>query len=192
MTADADLTTTPRILLVCTANICRSPMGAALLRRRLSDLRVDAVVETAGLLDAGTPVTDQAVRLLATRGLDISGQVSRRLDADLVRSATLVIGMEPRHVREAVVLAPEAWSRAFTLLELTRRGRAIGPRVHEPLGLWLARVHLGRQRRDLLTASGDGVADPHGRSDDAYRDTIEELDELLGRFTDLAWGQTRS
>jgi hypothetical protein len=57
--------------------------------------------------------------------------------------------------------------------------------------MWLARVHLGRQRRDLLTASGDGVADPHGRSDDAYRDTIEELDELLGRFTDLAWGQAR-
>jgi hypothetical protein len=41
----------------------------------------------------------------------------------------------------------------------------------------------------LLGGSADGIADPYGRSDEAYRDTIDELDSLLTRFVDLAWGQ---
>jgi protein-tyrosine phosphatase len=177
-----------RILLVCTANICRSPMGAALLQERLVTFGVHAQVESAGLLESGRPITEQAVRLLAARGLDISDHVSRRLDTDLARSATLIIGMEPRHVQEAVLLAPDAWPRAFVLQEFLRRSDAIGARIDEPLPVWLARIHLGRAHQDLLATSGDDIADPYGRSDDAYLDTIEELDALLSRFVDLAWG----
>jgi len=188
LAAQPDVAPTPTILLVCTANICRSPMGGALLRQRLDERGVPAVVETAGLLESGTPITEPAVRLLKARGLDVSGHTSSRLDADVVASATLVIGMEPRHVQEAVLLAPDAWPRSFVLTELVRRGEAIGARTAEPLPEWLARIHLGRSRTDLLRGSDDGIADPHGRSDDAYRDTIEELDDLLTRLVDLAWG----
>jgi len=164
-------------------------MGGALLQHRLADLGVRADVETAGLLESGMPVSEQAVRLLKARGLDVGEHASRLLDADLVGSATLVIGMEPRHVQEAVLLAPDAWPRAFVLTELVRRGEAIGPRIDEPLPAWIARVHLGRSREDLLRGSAKGISDPHGRSDDAYRDTIEELDDLFARFVDLAWGR---
>jgi protein-tyrosine phosphatase len=192
LAAAPDAAPPPGILLVCTANICRSPMGAALLRRRLCDLGVPAVVESAGLYESGRRVTEQAVRLLATRGIDVSGHVSSRLDADRVRSATLVIGMEPRHVQEAVLLEPDAWPRSFVLKELVRRSEAIGARTAEPLGEWLARAQLGRSPKDLLIDSGNEIADPYGRSDDAYRDTVEELDALLTRFADLAWGRARS
>jgi protein-tyrosine phosphatase len=182
---------TPRILLVCTANICRSPMGAALLRHRIDALGAAAEVETAGFLEAGRPVTEQAIRLLARRGLDVSGHTSRRVDADVVRSATLVIGMEPRHVQEAALLVPSAWPRAFVLNELVRRCEAVGARAAEPLGTWLARAHLGRRPQNLFRDGRNDIADPYGRSDDAYRDTIEELDGLLTRFADLAWGHSR-
>jgi protein-tyrosine phosphatase len=177
---------TPKILLVCTANICRSPMGAALLRHRLDELGAAAEVETAGFLERGRAAPEQAVRLLARRGLDVSGHVSQRLDADIVRSATLVVGMEPRHVQDSVLLEPDAWPRAFVLGELVQRAEAIGPRRAEPLRAWLGRIHLGRTRLDLITTR-NGVADPYGRSDDVYRDTIEELDALLTRFADLTW-----
>lgn len=163
-------------------------MGAAVLEQRLRELGVAAEVDTAGLLEPGRAATDQAVRLLANRGLDISGHASRRLDPDRVRSATLVIGMEARHVQEAVLLAPSAWPRAFVLRELVHRSEAIGPRTTEPLATWLARVHLGRSTRDLLTDTGTMISDPYGKSDDAYLDTIDELDALLTRFTELAWG----
>jgi protein-tyrosine phosphatase len=163
-------------------------MAAALMRHRLADLGVRADVETAGLLESDAPPTEQAVRLLADQGLDVKDHLSRRLDPDVVDSATLVIGMEPRHVQEAAILAPDAWRRAFLLTDLVRRSEAIGARTNAPLAAWLARVHLGRTRQDLLGGSRDGIADPYGRSDEAYRDTIEELDALLTRFVDLAWG----
>jgi low molecular weight protein-tyrosine phosphatase len=178
----------PRILFVCTANICRSPMAAALLGHLLGERGVAADVCTAGLLEPGRPVSDGAVRVLAARRLDVSGHRSRRLDADLVRSATVVVGMERRHVREAVVLAPEAWPRAFTLKQLVRRGMAIGPRTTEPFDGWLARVHQGRRPLEFLGPGDDDIDDPYGRSDDAFRRTATELDDLLAGFVDLAWG----
>jgi len=163
-------------------------MAAALLSHRLGELGVTADIRTAGLLDPGRPVSDGAVRVLAARRLDVSGHRSRRLDAGLVRSATLVVGMERRHVRDAVVLAPEAWPRTFTLKELLRRGAAIGPRTSEPFGAWLARVHLGRSPQDSFGPRDDDVDDPYGRSDDAFRLTAAELDELIAGFVDMAWG----
>jgi protein-tyrosine-phosphatase len=165
-------------------------MAAALLQRRLQELHVAAEVETAGLLEPGAPATKQAVRLLADHGLDLNGHVSRRLTPELVGSADLVIGMEARHVREAVLLEPKAWPRAFVLPELVRRSEAIGPRTAEPLSTWLARLHLGRSTRDMLVDAGKTVADPHGGSDAAYLDTIDVLETLIARFTDLAWGHT--
>jgi protein-tyrosine phosphatase len=162
-------------------------MAAALLRHRLAELGVAAEVRTAGLLDPGRPVSGGVVRVLAARGLTVSDHRSYRLDDDLVRSATLVVGMERRHVREAVVLAPETWSRAFTLKELVRRAATVGPRTTEPLESWLARVHLGRSVEDFLHPGDDDIDDPYGRSDDAIRLTAAELDEALGRVVDLAW-----
>ena len=101
-------------------------MAAALLRRRLQRIEVTADIRTAGLLEPDQPVSEGTVRALAARRLDVSGHRSQRLDAERVRSATLLVGMERRHVQEAVVLVPEAWPRAFTLKELVRRGQRLG------------------------------------------------------------------
>ena len=63
----------------------------------------------------------------------------------------LVIWMERKHVREAVVPGPEAWPRSFTLHELVRREDAIGPRRRsETLQAWLTRAHLGRSPDRVL------------------------------------------
>jgi protein-tyrosine phosphatase len=177
----------PIVVIVCTANICRSPMAAALLSRRLDWLNITADIHTAGLLEPDRPVSEGAVGALAARHLDVSSHRSQRLDAERVRSATLLIGMERRHVQEAVVLVPEAWPRAFTLKELVRRGSATGPRVNESLQGWLGRVHLGRSRQDFLGPADDNIDDPYGGSDDAFRLTAAELDDLLACFVDLAW-----
>src|SRR5262245_18808678 len=81
------------ILLVCTANQCRSPMAEGLLRRSLAQAGVVAMVHSAGLLPGGVGATPDAIATVGDRGVDISGHVSRRLDADMVRDADLVIGM---------------------------------------------------------------------------------------------------
>jgi protein-tyrosine phosphatase len=172
------------ILVVCTGNICRSPMAAALIAQRLRAAGVPVNVTSAGLATADQPADPLAASAVARHGGDVGEHRSRRLDAAEVAGADLILGMERLHVREAVVLERDAWSRAFTLKELVRRGEAAGARgADEPVGAWLARLHLGRQIPDLLGADEeDDIADPRGGSPDEYELTAAELDDLITRL----------
>ncbi|MGH9164345.1 MAG: hypothetical protein ACRDZW_02380 [Acidimicrobiales bacterium] len=177
--------------MVCTGNICRSPMAEALLADRLGRAGVEARVHSVGLLSAGQRVPVHAVAALAPRGLDLGDHRSRRLSADHVAGADLVLGMTREHVREVVLLAPAAWARTFTLKELVRRAEAVGPRrPGQDLGGWLDAAHAGRTRRDLLGESTqDDVADPYGLGPADYEGTARELEGLVARLVGLAWGQ---
>jgi protein-tyrosine phosphatase len=178
------------VLFVCTGNICRSPMAEAMLAHRLEQRAVAATVRSAGLVLEGTPASEHGVELLQGRGLDLSGHRARRMTAEMVSDADLVLGMAREHVREAVVLVPAAFPRTFALKELVRRGADTGPRrPGEALGAWLERVHHGRTTAGLLGGSGDDdVADPYGRARSVYARTAEELEGLLDRLVGLAWG----
>jgi protein-tyrosine phosphatase len=164
------------------------------LRHRLEQSGVAAHVHSAGLLEAGNPAHTHGVAVLSERGLDLSAHRSRPLTADLVRSADLLLGMERSHVREAVVTAPEVFSRTFTLKELVRRGRRVGPRrPGEPLDDWLAKAHEGRTPRELLGGSTeDDVDDPIGQPRAAYERMVAELDGLLDELVWLVWGEAGS
>jgi protein-tyrosine-phosphatase len=108
--------------------------------------------------------------------------------AELVEQADLVIAMAREHVREAVLLVPDAWTKTFTLKELVRRGGEVGGRYDEPLSAWLLRVHAGRTYASLLGDSDeDDVADPIGSPREFYDRTATELDQLTGQLLDLAF-----
>jgi protein-tyrosine phosphatase len=177
------------ILVVCTANQCRSPLAAAMLRARLFSRAVDETVESAGLGESGYPATSPTIEVAARAGYDLSDHRSTRIAADQIARADLVLGMERRHVREAVALHPGAWPRAFTLRELVRRGDAVGPRArHEDLASWLGRVHAGRRPTDMLGAGrDDDVADPTGDPLADYDSTARALDDLVTRVVALGW-----
>lgn len=177
------------ILVVCTGNVCRSPMAAALLGGRLAAAGVPASVTSAGLLDGGSPPSPGAVAAMAARGIDITGHRSRALRADMLAGVDLVLGMAAEHVRESAVLLPSAWPRAFTLKELVRRAVPVGMRTDdEELGEWLAHMHRDRRPGDLVgDSTHDDIADPIGMSHRAYRATAAELDRLLAQLVELAW-----
>ncbi|MCR8670991.1 hypothetical protein NWP09_07535, partial [Agrococcus sp. HG114] len=110
------------ILLVCAANVCRSPMAALTLRQRFDGLAaVDQVrIASAGVsADAGSPVCpsvsafhdDPEWREQAAR------HRSRVLDAEQVLGATLVLTAS-RAIRSSVAGAlPERRDRVFTMRE---------------------------------------------------------------------------
>lgn len=176
----------PMVLVVCTANRCRSVMTQAMLTLRLG---TTAQVRSAGLRQRGLPPPSETVTAMAGYGLDVARHRSRTVTADELRSADLVLAMAREHVRHAVVTEPSVWPRTFTLKELVRRGGQIGPRnPGEPLAGWLARVHAGREHGALLGGSPeDDVADPVGGPPQAHVLTAALLERLLAELAGLCW-----
>ncbi len=168
-------------------------MAEAFLRHRLEDIGVQARVHSAGLLDTGRRAPDEGVAVLGDMGLDTSAHRSRRMTAQMVQEADLVLCMAREHLREAVLLVPEAWPRAFTLKELVRRGEQAGPRSGgQSFDEWLAKLHAGRTRAALLgSSSEDDVADPIGGSWSVYKRTATEISELVDRLVRLGWEQAQ-
>lgn len=79
-----------RILVVCTGNVCRSPVAAAMLQRHLPC----STVQSAGLgALVGQPVDTQARQLAEADGLDLDAHRARQLDDDLLVGADLVLVM---------------------------------------------------------------------------------------------------
>ncbi len=178
-----------RLLVVCTANQCRSPMGEVLFRRALAARGVPAVVASAGSMRGGVVASAGSVRAMARRELDLSAHRSHQLDVAEVAGADLIVCMGRRHAREVVVLHPPAWPRTFTLRELVRRGSLVGPRhPGQTLAGWLDVVGDGRSRSALLADDPtDDIADPIGGPESAYEATAVLLDDLVDRAVALAF-----
>ena len=168
------------ILLLCSANVCRSVMAQAMLSAQLAERPVPVSVTSAGLLPGGRPPPAEAVAVMAARGIDIAGHFSRRVTVADLAAADLVLGLAREHARYAAVLLPGCWPRTFTLSELLRRGQQAGARAPgEPLGDWLARAARHRSRHDLLGhGPGDDVPDPYGGPLAGYQATASLLDRL--------------
>jgi len=178
-----------RLLVLCTGNICRSPMAEGLLRAKLRARGVPAVVVSAGLSFDDRPATDDAVDAAAAFGVDITAHRSQIVSPGLLQGADLVIAMERLHAREAFVLERACIERCFTLKELVRRGEAAGARrPDEPLERWLQRAGGGRRPMELIGSSDDDdIADPYRRGRAVYDETIAQIDALLDRLVDLAF-----
>ena len=165
-------------------------MAQALLKTRVPAVSVSS----AGLLDGGLRPPAEVVAVMRARDIDVAGHRSRRVTADDLAAADLILGLAREHARHAAVLLPECWPRTFTLRELLRRGLEAGPRTPgEPVADWLGRASRDRSRRDLLgSASADDVPDPYGGPLAGYQATASLLDKLTCELValsrpELAW-----
>lgn len=106
------------VLFVCTGNVCRSPMAAALFNaraRRLGDEN-KLIARSAGTwaLEA-QPASGSALTVMAERGIDLSGHRGRTITRDMLAEADVVIVMTRNH-RDALVAEFPSFRRKFRLM----------------------------------------------------------------------------
>lgn len=91
------------ILVVCTGNICRSPMGERLLRQQLPGRQVTS----AGIFGLEGCPADAAAQAVAWRhGISLEGHVARKVTRSLLQKSDLILVMEPKHLRFIATMAP--------------------------------------------------------------------------------------
>jgi protein-tyrosine phosphatase len=128
-----------RIVAVCTANICRSPSTAVLLRRGLESVLPDAEVTSAGVAAlTGRPVCDLSAALTqrvvaelgggaaARTADDLASHRSRQLRQEDLQAAGLVLTLDRSHRSEVARLHPAGRPRTFTLRQAAAAAQLIG------------------------------------------------------------------
>ena len=70
-----------KILTVCLGNICRSPLAHGILEYKIAERRLDWIVDSAGTSGwhDGEAPDPRAIRTARKNGIDISGQISRKI-----------------------------------------------------------------------------------------------------------------
>ncbi len=122
---------TPRVLFICTGNICRSPMAEGYLRAMVEQGKVE--VGSAGLgAGDGLPPSRNSVLVMREEGIDISSIRSRYFTAEMASEATHIFGMSSHHVTTIRDYFPEAKKKTFTLREWVSAGLDVD--VPDPIG----------------------------------------------------------
>jgi len=127
-----------RILVVCSGNICRSPMVAEYLRHRAAASGLDQLlVDSAGTLGIeDQPAAPEAIETLREIGLDLSGHRSKGIAETDLLSSDVVLGMEPAHLESLDARFDRGPSARWLLraFESGPRPDSGAPELRDPIG----------------------------------------------------------
>ncbi|MFG1172052.1 protein tyrosine phosphatase [Erwiniaceae bacterium CAU 1747] len=100
------------ILVVCTGNICRSPIAERLLRNLLEGRVVDSA-GTGALI--GHSADRTAISVAESHGVFLSNHKGQQFTAALARNYDLILVMEKSHLESISNIAPEARGKTMLL-----------------------------------------------------------------------------
>lgn len=169
------------VLFVCHANMCRSPMAEYIARRLLAHHGV-------GVASAGTDAVDgaamhpYAAEVAAGSGADPAAFRTRRLRAEHLAGATLVLTATRRQRSVCTSLAPAALHRTFTLRQFGRLATAAelpAARTGSPLRAAVAAATRARGRLQPAGPGADDLPDPIGGRPADFRRCGEEIERSL-------------
>ncbi|MEE1967821.1 protein tyrosine phosphatase [Klebsiella michiganensis] len=98
------------ILVVCTGNICRSPIGERYLRSLFPNTRIDSAGTNALV---GHAADESAVKVAAEHGLSLDGHKGTQFTSSLGRNYELILVMEKAHLEQIGRIAPEARGKSM-------------------------------------------------------------------------------
>jgi protein-tyrosine phosphatase len=148
---------TPLVLFVCTGNQIRSPLSAAIFKRRLnaSGLKDRFQVESAGTWTLPGQ-TDPLARITALRmGLDIEAHRSKLIETEMMTKACLVIVMELGQKEALEVEYPQVRGKVYLLSRLAGEPPY---NIADPSGKGLERyLQTGEELIGLINSAFDKI-----------------------------------
>lgn len=168
--------------MVCTGNLCRSPIAEQLLRARTSGYSIQ--VSSAGVIaDNGAPMPEEAARVSRQYGGDPEGHRSRLLTEAQLREADLVLTATRAHRSSVVQLLPRMSRRTFTISEFVRLSSSVAE--HDGLALLDSAdvVDAARSLRGFVTPpenpDDDDLEDPYRRPFEVYEAVGAQIHERI-------------
>jgi protein-tyrosine phosphatase len=141
-----------KVLFVCTANICRSPMAEAIFNALAEDRDLPFRAESAGTAALeGRAMAPNAVAALEEAGIYPGPHEARRVSEAMLEGSELVLTMTPKHTAT-----------------VRRLGKDPAGGVHTLPGYASGDVD-------------EGIPDPYGLTMAAYRSTLRQLYEHVER-----------
>ena len=141
------------VLFVCTANICRSPMAEAIFNALAEDGGFPLRAESAGTAaQEGRGMAPNAVAALEEAGIYAKPHGARRVSEAMIEGCELVLTMSAKHTAT-----------------VRRLGKAPAGGIHT-LPAYASGV-----------PEEEGIPDPYGLTMSAYRSTLRQLYEHVGR-----------
>jgi len=150
----AGLTNMKKVLFVCTANICRSPMAGAMFDALAEEKGLPYEAASGGvaaLIDED--IAPNARIALEEVGIYAQTHHARQVSEKMLKEADLVLTMEPRHVATLRSHFGDLAGKLYTL-------------------------------REYVTGAPDqeGIPDPYGHTMPAYRASLRQLLECIERL----------
>lgn len=134
------------ITLVCTANICRSPMAEALLRHALDadpEPLLSLKITSAGISSFdGDPASGNALKAVKKVGLDITKHKSKTLNTNLVKKSFAIFCMTQSHRLVIDVEFGNIAKNVYLFKELMGGNRGFD--IPDPFGLNLPEYEVCR------------------------------------------------
>ena len=182
------------ILVVCTGNICRSPLAEKLLQARLTAAGIPAIVTSAGtraMVDH--PMTNEAAFLAAQYGAEPTLHAAQQLTADRIAAADLVLTATREHRGEVVSLHPRANRYAYTLNQFARLVEANPPAVEQAVVEPVETPTINNYLAEISATKGlalpptrpedDDIEDPYRRSAEVYDRVGIVIDKSITTIT---------